>query len=245
MRYLPMIALAVLAVACTDTEPQTGPLLGASAGVGNASDGAARVYEVTIENLTTGQPFSPGVFVTHTARESLFTVGGAASEGLRQIAENGDPSTAVSMLSGASGLADVATVDAPIHRLGGPGGSSYSFTIEARANANRLSGAVMLICTNDGFVGLDGVKLPGGFRPVSYTPMAYDAGTEVNEESLASIVPPCFAIGPTTGETAENARTAEGGTVQPHPGIVGGADLDPATHGWTYPVASVTIQRVQ
>lgn len=245
MRYLPAIAMAALALACTDTEQQTGPLFDASSGVGNASDAAARVYDVTIENLTTGQPFSPGVLVTHTAQESVFMVGTAASEGLRLIAENGDPSTAVSMLTGTPGLADVVEVDAPIHRQGGPGSSSYTLRISAKANANRLSGAVMLICTNDGFVGLDGVKLPGGFEPVTYTPRAYDAGTEVNDEASESVVDPCFAIGPTSGAADGNARTAEGGTVQPHPGIVGGAALDPSQHGWTDPVAAVTIQRIE
>jgi hypothetical protein len=245
MRYLPAIALAALSAACTDTSPRTGPLLDAASGVGNSSDDAARVYEVTVENLTAGQPFSPGVFVTHTAQESLFTVGEAASEGLRLIAESGDNSVAVAMLTGASGLADVAVVDAPIHRQGGPGSTSFALTITARANANRLSGAVMLICTNDGFAGLDGVKLPGGFKPVTYHARAYDAGTEANAETLASLVPPCFAIGPTSGSTDENTRTPEGGTVQPHPGVTGGAALDPDAHDWTDPVASVTIQRIE
>ncbi len=245
MRYLPTLALVATVLACTEAEPTSGPLLDATAGVEHASDEAMRVYEVTIENLTTGQPFSPGVFVTHTAQQSLFAVGSEASEGIRLIAENGDPSTAVSMLTGAAGLGGVQVVDAPIHRQGGPGASSYTLTLEAKANANRLSGAVMLICTNDGFVGVDGVKLPGGFQPVTYSAMAYDAGTEVNDEASTSVVDPCFAIGPTGGEVDGNARTAEGGTVQPHPGIAGGGDLDAALHGWTFPVASVTIQRTQ
>ena len=245
MRHLTTLTLVAAALACTEAEPTSGPLLDATAGVEHASDDAVRIYEVTIENLTTGQPFSPGVFVTHTAQQSLFALGREASEGIRLIAENGDPSVAVAMLTGADGLADLVVVDAPIHRQGGPGSSSYTLTIEARANANRLSGAVMLICTNDGFVGLDGVKLPGGFRPVTYSAVAYDAGTEVNDEASASVVDPCFAIGPTSGAADGNGGMAEGGTVQPHPGIAGGADLDDALHGWTYPVASVTIQRTQ
>ncbi len=155
MRHLPTLILAAVALACTEAEPTSGPLLDAASGVEHASGDAARVYEVTIENLTTGQPFSPGIIVTHTAQQSLFAVGTEASEGLRLIAENGDPSMAVSMLAGAAGLADFQVVDAPIHRRGGPGPSTYTLTIEAKANANRLSGALMLICTNDGFVGLD------------------------------------------------------------------------------------------
>jgi hypothetical protein len=51
------------------------------------------------------------------------------------IAENGDPSSAVSMLAGSSGLADLVTVDAPIHRQGGLGSPSYTLRISALAKA--------------------------------------------------------------------------------------------------------------
>ena len=38
-----------------------------------------RTYEVTIENLTSGQPLSPGLIVTHDRSASLFRVGHPAS----------------------------------------------------------------------------------------------------------------------------------------------------------------------
>jgi hypothetical protein len=216
------------------------PELGAS----NANDAATHTYEITVTNLTTGQPMSPGVFVTHTKQQSLFSAGAAASDGIRLIAENGDPSTAVGAVTGQPGIVDVQSVGAPIHRIGGPGPNTLTFEITARANANRFSFAVMLICTNDGFTGLDGVKLPGGFQPATYYAAAYDAGTELNDEASGSIVPPCFGIGPVSGPAGGGARTPTSDVIAAHPGIQGVGDLDPAQHGWSEPVAKVTIQRV-
>jgi len=213
-------------------------------GAANADDAATHTYEITVTNLTTGQPMSPGVFMTHTKQQSLFSVGAAASEGIRFIAENGDPSMAVGAVTGQPGIVDVQSIGAPIHRIGGPGPNSLTFQIAARANANRFSFAVMLICTNDGFTGLDAVKLPGGFAPATYYTMAYDAGTERNDETSGSIVPPCFGIGPVSGPGGGGARTPTSDVIAPHAGIQGGAALDPAQHGWAEPVTKVTIQRL-
>lgn len=216
----------------------------AELGAANANGAATHAYDVTVTNLTSGQPFSPGVFVTHTKKAGLFAVGQAASEGIRLIAENGDPSQAAMDVPGQAGVFDVQTSGAPIHRVGGPGPTSLTVRIHARANANRLSLAVMLICTNDGFTGLDGLKLPGGFAPATYYAKAYDAGTELNDEVAGSIVPPCFLLGPVTGPAGGGARTATSEAVAPHAGIQGGADLNQALHGWDDPVAMITVQRV-
>jgi hypothetical protein len=134
---------------------------------------------------------------------------------------------------------------APVHRLGGPGANTGSVMISAVANANRLSLAIMLICTNDGFTGLESVKLPGGFQPAVYYADGYDAGTEVNDEASASVVDPCGAIGPAGLPADGNARTAEGGLVMHHAGIQGGGDLSPSDHGWANPVAKITVQRIK
>jgi hypothetical protein len=243
---------ALFTAACTEGSGITDPAIAQGIGVAsepelgasNANDAATHTYEITVTNLTTGQPMSPGVFVTHTKQQSLFSTGTEASEGIRLIAENGDPMTAVGAVTGQPGILDVQSIGAPIHRIGGPGPNSLTFQITARANANRFSFAVMLICTNDGFTGLNGVKLPGGFEPATYYAMAYDGGTELNDEVSGSIVPPCFGIGPVSGPAGGGARTPTSDVIAPHAGIQGGADLDPAQHGWTEPVARITIQRV-
>jgi hypothetical protein len=211
----------------------------------DAEGRSTRVYDVTITNLTSGQPFSPGVLVTHTRAASVFRVGSRASEGLRLIAEDGNQAAALAELTGRPGVFQVVDVNVPTGRLGGPLPTSRTFRIEARANANRLSLVVMLICTNDGFTGLHSVRLPRSFSAQTFDAAGYDAGTEANDERSTSIVDPCFAIGPTAGAADGNARPATDGVVTHHPGIQGHADLVPAAHGWSNPVARITVQRVR
>ncbi len=231
-------------LACSDNDSVVDPgELDDTASLHRTANAATHEYEVTITNLTTGQPLSPGVVFTHTRRNSFLR--GKASEGLRLIAENGDPSVAVMELGDARGVADVVATSAPIHRVGGPGPDMLTTTISARANARYLSLAVMLICTNDGFTALRGVKLPRGYEPKTYYARAYDAGTELNEETSATVVDPCFAIGPTMGSADGNARTATDRRIRYHRGIKGGADLDPALHNWNGPIARVTVQRIK
>lgn len=77
---------------------------------------------------------------------------------------------------------------------------------------------------------------------------SYDAGTEINTEDFADLVPPCQGlVGVSPGEAgtgASNPAHAEGGVIHMHPGVAGIADLIPAVHGWTDPVALVTIEAV-
>lgn len=247
-RFLVFAAAGALVLGCTDNASVLQPTFSSASGTANAADAAGRRYEVTIENLTSSQPLSPGVVVTHTAQSSVFHVGSAASEGVRLIAENGDPSVAVGALDGADGIHQVVATPHPVGCIGcgGPFSTSLTLDVEAGADANRLSVAVMLICTNDGFVGLDGVRLPGGFAPVTYEAVAYDAGTEANDERFTSLVDPCGAIGPVAvPPDGSNSRTATSAPVAHHPGIQGGGDLDPATYGWNDPVARITVRRVR
>jgi hypothetical protein len=136
----------------------------------------------------------------------------------------------------------------PIHRVGGPGPTSAMLEISAAANANRISLATMLICTNDGFTGLDSVKLPGGFAPETHLTAGYDAGTEANNEQFSQIVDPCQLLGPPVlGPPVPNGndRVATSGVILHHPNIQGGADLVVAQHGWRDPVARITILRLK
>lgn len=259
MRPILGAVLVLLAFAACDVPQPTEPtaasagLLASSSGLKDAFDDdeddadETRLYDVTITNLTTGQPFSPGVVATHTKRRNVWRPRARASEGVRLIAENGEPDVAVASLSGSPGFADVQAVPAPTGCLGCPGpfGSSLTVRVAARENANRLSLVVMLICTNDGFVGLNGVALPRGNRPATFYPNTYDAGTEANDQLSSHIVDPCFAIGPTGGPADGNLRTATTGVIARHPGIEEVGDLDPDVHGWRDPVARVTVQRVR
>ncbi len=233
-KMLSVVACAALATfgcseGLTDVEGDAAPAFRK----GGKGKGSARTYEITIENLPTGQPFSPGIAATHTKKVRVFRRGRAASEGIRLIAENGDPSVAAMELTGADGFHDVVVTGPPPVGCIGCGGppfpTSITFQIEAASKANRLSLAVMLICTNDGFVGLDRVKLPGGFKPKTFHARAYDSGTEANDELYTSIVDPCGGIGPiAVAPDGSNDRTATSGVIKRHRGISGVGDLDPS-----------------
>jgi hypothetical protein len=117
--------------------------------------------------------------------------------------------------------------------------------VSANEGADRLSVAVMLICTNDGFTGVSSLELPTDDQPVVAEVDAYDAGTEENDELFSSLVPPCGAAGPVENDSTENNRTATDGSIGEHAGITGDADLSADEHGFDDPVARITVERVQ
>ena len=251
MRTVAMLALATITLSACDRQTPAATAPDLTASLARETENTANVhrYRVTITNLTTGQPMSPGVLATHTKAASLFAIGALASNGIRQIAENGNPASAVSALTGADGVYQVVSTGAPIGRNVSPTdvfSNSRTVEIDAAANANFLSLAVMLICTNDGFTGFDSVRLPGGFKPEVVDTYAYDAGTEVNDEKAGSIVPPCFGIGPVKGLVGGNGHMNQNGVIAMHPGIqgnvVGGLTV---AHRWSEPVARVEIQRLK
>lgn len=214
------------------------------------SEGA--VYEVTVENLSSGQPLTPALLAAHRSPADVFEVGEAASPELQQIAENGRLGPMMKAFAEDKHVRDHAVAFGP----GAPDlppilpGESATAEIEATLGSTRLSWVSMLICTNDGFTGVDGIALP--VHPgdvITRETDAYDAGTEMNTEDFQDLVPPC---GPLTGVDSggqgtgmTNPALAENGVIHHHPGIQGIADLDPAVHGWNNPVARITIERVQ
>lgn len=207
-------------------------------------------YQVTLENLTDGQPFSPPVAVTHRRPTRLFAVGTPASDAIEALAEDGNQSVAVNQLTGAAKVTDVVDVGMPLTPAGTTVGSftdTVSFEIVARPG-DRLSLATMLICSNDGFTGVDGTRLP--FRGSVHTYLqGYDAGTEDNTEMSGDIVDACSALGPVVlnGDNNGNEDTAvdtnPAQVIQHHPGIAAIGDLLDA-HDWDGPVARLTIERI-
>lgn len=208
-----------------------------------------RTYEITVENLTTeGQPLTPPLVVLHRRAEDLFTVGEAASSELQQIAENGNLGPMLGLLEGSRHVSSKAVgATPPVPPL--EPGESVTLTLEAEPGSRFVSVVSMLICTNDGFTGIDGAHLPNRVGEVwSVETDAYDAGTEINTEDFADLVPPCPVL---TGVESDDPGTgtsdpalAEDGVIRHHPGIAGDSDLDAGLHGWTNPVARVTVERV-
>jgi hypothetical protein len=226
------------------------------AAVPSAMAERADTFRVRITDLTSGQPMTPPVVATHRGEDQIFDVGQPASFDLKEIAENGNNAPLLSSLGGDPDVSEV--VEAPGGPLvppGKPGSATFDdrtrFTITTDGGARRLSFAMMLICTNDGFTGVNGLKLPThvGDR-VTVRTNAYDAGTELNTEDFADIVPPCQSlIGVTSsdpGTGTSNPALAEGGVIRHHEGILGGSDLVPAIHGWdtTRPVARISVRAI-
>jgi hypothetical protein len=274
-RWWAVAAVAVLALAATpfaladrNDDDDDGKSKGKSGFVERDDDddkgrddkqGTANTYRVTIRNLTSGQPMSPPVVATHRGDDQLFEVGEPASVGVREIAENGNnaPIRAFLEANPFSAISDFAESSVPLFPEDTPGGAEapnppefpdkVTLTVTADRDARHLSVVTMLVCTNDGFTGVNSLKLPRGGRTVTVKTNGYDAHTEVNDEDLAHIVPPCQLIGVSSGEAGmdvSNPALAEGGVIAHHEGIKGGSDLVRSLHGWKDPVAEIKVTSV-
>lgn len=192
---------------------------------------ANRMYKVTVTNITSGQTFTPILAVTHKADIALFDLGMPATDQLEALAENGMTGPLEELAwSSSKNVVDSATSAG----LLGPGDST-TIMIEGRA-LRLLSLAAMLLPTHDTFVGLDSVLLPRNFE--SFTAMAYDAGTEANDELCVNIP------GPQCGGDNVNDDSGEG-FVHVSDGIHGIGDLPEADYDWRNPVAKVEVWRVR
>ena len=157
-----------------------GMMLAGSMTVGALADSPA-TYRVTLINLVSGQPWTPPVIAVHRGSADVWSRGDAASAGVQSIAENGDLAPLLAALASAPGVAAFEAASAPVVADGVPGAATYdgrvTLTISASHGAQFLSTVSMLICTNDGFTGVDHLRLPraigGRTVAVSY---AYDAG---------------------------------------------------------------------
>lgn len=206
---------------------------------------ANRIYDVTISNLASGQLLSPPVLAAHSADFAVFEVGERASEGIWTVAEQGNPMKLAEELGATPQVAAVAVAAGPVHRVGGPGPSSMTVRIESHG-ASRLSVAMMLGCTNDGFTGLSSVPLPGSMVPTTYYGAAYDAGTERNAQTWASMPDGCNALGPAPRDAdGQNARDLTDEPITMHPGIAAGVGDLGQEFAWRDAVVKITVQRVE
>ncbi|MEM7326116.1 MAG: spondin domain-containing protein [Actinomycetota bacterium] len=201
-------------------------------------------YHVVIENLTDGQYLTPPNYAFHDRSVRVFRPGRAASPGVQAVAENGGTGVLEAELMAAiddNGLGDSGL--APGGAMGPVApGEVVEFTVTSAAD--RLSIVSMVICTNDGFAGLNSKSLPrwpGDSR--TFNVRAYDAGTEINTEMREDLVPAPFC-GPEGGTGMSNPELAENSVIRPHRTLLGVGDLDPSLD-WQGPVMRVTITRVE
>jgi len=244
-RNLQIVSLTIAALLLTSLA-----VVGLAGASGDVDEDDDATYRITIINLTPGQAFTPPVIATHSRSIDIFTLGEEASMLVQEVAENGNNGPLVMALEADGRVEDVVVGTTPLVPANNPGGTGFShiavFTISAE-DARFISFISMLICTNDGFTGLDSVRLPK--NSVTLLARAYDARTEMNTEDFSDMVPPCQSlisgiVPPIGGTGMSDLALAEDGIVIPHPGIIGGADLDPSVHGWNDPVAKIIIERI-
>ena len=114
-------------------------------------------FSVTVKNPTHGTWFTPLLISAHGRNTDLFETGESATEALRAMAEGGDISDLLEYVNGqgADSNAD------PAGGLLAPGAVVHDVFFDTDRSRNRyLSIVAMLLPTNDGFVGLDSLRLP-------------------------------------------------------------------------------------
>ncbi len=200
---------------------------------------AEEQFEVTITNLTRGQQFTPILVASHKEGVNLFTLGTPASSQLATLAEEGNTAPLTSLLLSNPDVKDVVTAGPLLNP-----GASRTTTVQTKGGFDHVSVAAMLIPTNDGFFAINGVEGPKGNKILTLFSVAYDAGSEVNDELCASIPGPFFSE---CGGPGGGAQTVGGeeGYVHIHAGIHGIGDLNAAQRDWRNPVAKITIRQIE
>ena len=211
------------------------------------------VYEVSLVNVTAGQPLSPLLAIVHNDGFQVFKVGDAASVALENIAEGGNVAPLTALVNDSkSVITSAAGPAAPL--LPGAGNSvKVNLTVPLTSlSTARLSFAVMLGNTNDGFTGLNAEAISdlavNAGRTIDL--IGYDAGTELNTESADTVPGPATANSGGKREGFNPQRDDVISVIHVHPGIVSKDDGLPTSaltqaQRWDNPVARVTIKRIQ
>jgi len=224
-------------------------LLSISALMFASSQVQAQDLSITLTNTTQGLYFTPVITSAHTSDENIFTLGTSATSELQTMAEGGDISGLVSVLSNA----DANINENPAAGLLAPGAST-TYTLTNDETNTYLSVAAMVLPTNDGFVGLDSWEIPTETGTYTILLNAYDAGTEANDEIIngggpLGVAGIPFAPGSDGGTGGTGVTDTESNTtVHIHRGSLGDddlnagkSDLDNSIHRWLNPVAKLTV----
>lgn len=227
-RILPLLLAGSLAATGTASAQSGSPY-----DMGGSADPDTKRVRITYQNLTTTQIISPGVFFSHNASAPpLFELGKPAPFGLQRIAEEGNNGP---LLSGKVTKEFGGAFGSAVSGISIQPGTSRTVELEVSRDHPLITGAMMLVMTNDGFTGISAVNGYQLERPVTMELLAYDAGTERNNEKRAFLV---AMDGPN--------RDPENGVIKRHTGIRGNADAPAA---WKFdtsrPVARVTITPVR
>ncbi len=189
--------------------------------VNDSTDAAGgQSISVTLTNTSLYQPMTPPIVVLHNAPQAdngmrLFYQGQPASPALISIAEDGNNAPLVNQLGYLTDQGRASEFGLGFADPANPGpllpGMSATVELNLASDDQVLSIVSMVVCTNDGFSGVDSHTLAAGtetfFAPI------YDAGSETNVLMLDYWVPPCG--------TDANITDDENGSISAHPGQSG------------------------
>ncbi|MBL1276835.1 MAG: spondin domain-containing protein [Ectothiorhodospiraceae bacterium] len=214
----------------------------------NDDDVAAQAtYEVTVVNITNGQPLTPLGVVLHQSGYSAWQLGESVSVGLENLAESGSPADFLAEADANSAVAmSAGSTNGPF----GPG-SMETVTMTVNASSSlQLTVAAMLANTNDAFTGVTNWNIGGLAVGDSATTMTrvFDAGTEANTETADTMPGPAAAAGAQEGFNADRSGDLNRLTI--HPGAVTSSDgLTTSAlnegHRWLTYGAKVVVTRTQ
>ena len=200
-------------------------------------------FDVTVTNLTNGQPLSPLAVIAHQDGYAVFAIGAAATAGLEMLAEGGDNTALIAEADADANVTATASGAAPI---GPAGNETVSVTVlQSELPGLTVSVSTMLVNTNDAITGINGTSVADMQVGDSATwqAIAYDAGTEADTEAAAHIPGPAGG-----GEGFNAARDDDADRVAMHSGVVSQDDGFAASdlggqQRFDNPVAQVRIER--
>ncbi len=184
---------------------------------------AAGSLTITFRNTSEFQPMTPPVVALHNAPDAengirLFEVGQPASGEVIMIAEDGNFQPLVDVANGQIEVGTVSAAGVAFTDPEAPGpllpGASASVNLQVELDNQVMSIVSMVVCTNDGFTGVDSRPLSASATDTFFASI-YDAGSESNIQTLNYWVPPCG--GPSI-EDGGNLGDDENGAITAHPG---------------------------
>jgi len=267
LALLPLIA--VLATGCGGDDGDDGaPGPAGAAGVDgtdgtngvNGINGNLAVFTVQLTNLTYSQPFSPAAIIIHEPGYNAFIDGEAASLGLEQLAEGGDPAELMSEALAATQYLDAIATDGatPPRAVG-----TMSTLLVPLLDVDnlRISFTTMLVDTNDAFTGLNAADISNMLvgESVSFMSPTWDAGTEANTETASTMPGPAAGAAGGGGASAGFDATRDDlfDLVHFHRGVVTNANAsDGSKEGlsssvlteadrWDNPTARIVVTRTR
>jgi hypothetical protein len=205
----------------------------------DTAEPSTQSFSINVTNLTSQQTLSPVAVILHNDGYHAYMLGEPASTALEYLAEGGNNSFL---------LTEANSNDSVISAVSGEGkikpGESKKIEIEGEGEIFKISLVSMLVNTNDGFIGRDGMDISGLSVDESktFTARVYDSGTELNDEAAMTL--------PGQGGEGFNVARNDRDFIVIHPGVVSSEDglstsALSSLHRFDNPAVRVVVTRIE